>query len=227
MTLFGTSWQLALMNSTVGTSIAAAGIGFGLRHRLDRPARWLLVWLIVDAIASVAGSFPRIQFRNNQYVAQSWYPLSAGLALCLLASTLTSPRARRAVDAMAWGVALTIIGLTIWVEKFGSFARFTGVIHGVTLLLVGAAIVLHRARKARGDMFADPVFLTGAAFVMMGVPSPFLAIGVTFLGKKRTDLHDLLYTLKAVLAIGSYCLTVWAFQRTAQRRQPRAEDWTR
>lgn len=209
-----------LMHSTIGTSVAVAGIALVYRHRLDRQGRWLLWWAGVDGVASIANVVGTVEFRNSQYVAQTWYPVSAGLALCVLAYTLAAPRARQLALAAACAVPLVIVGLTIWVEKFGSFARFTGVVHGVTLLLVGAAIVLYRARKARGDMFADPAFLAGAAFVMLGVPSPFLAIGVNFLGKAHRDLHGILYALKAVLTIGAAFLMTAAFHRAAQRHPP-------
>lgn len=219
-----TSLVSSVMNATVGTSIAVAVIALGHRHRFDRQTRWLLGWVVVDAVASIASVVGTAGFQNGQYVAQTWYPVSAGLALCVLAYTLAASRARQLALVAACVIPLVIVGLTIWVEKFGSFARFTGVIHGVTLLVAGAGIVLYRARKARGDMFADPAFLAGAAFVMLGVPSPFLAIGVNFLGTTQRDLHGFLYALKGVLTIGAAFLMTAAFHRAARQHQRRSTE---
>jgi hypothetical protein len=211
----------AVLSAGVGVTIAAAGIGVGYRHVLDRTGHWLVVWLVVDAIASVASTIGMVEFRNAQYSAQVWYPISSALALCLLASTLASAQARRTVFAAAGVVALTIIGLTIWYEKFGGFAKITGVLHGVTLLMVGSALVLQRARKARGDMFTDRLFLVGAAFVIMGAPSPFLAIAARYLGPTRSELYSLIYTLKGLLALGSYVLMVVAIHMAAEQARLR------
>jgi hypothetical protein len=217
VTPFAVAVALVLRDAVVGVALAVALIGVAYRRLLDPPSRWLVVWSVVDAAASLAGSFARIVYQNNQYVAQCWYPLSAGLAIGVLASTVTGARTRRAVFVLAAVVALAIIALTVWVEKFGAFARFTGAIHGVTLLLVGSTLVLQRARRARGDMFSDPTFFVGAAFVMMGVPSSFLAIGVRFLGQEQRELHRFLYALKNVLAIGSYGMMVMSFHLAARR----------
>ena len=210
-----------LISFGVGVTIATAGISVGYRRVLDRPGRWLVAWLVVDAIASVASTIGTIEFRNAQYAAQVWYPISSALALCLLASTLAAAKARRAVFGAAGVVALTIIGLTIWYEKFGSFAKVTGVIHGMTLLLVGSALVLQRARKARGDMFADRNFLLGAAFVIMGAPSPLLALAVRYFGPTGQDRYTLVFTLKNLLAIGSYVLMVMAIHLAAEQARLR------
>ncbi|MBL0179626.1 MAG: hypothetical protein IPP98_10950 [Gemmatimonadetes bacterium] len=211
----------AVLSAGVGVTLATAGVGVGYRRVMDRPALWLVAWLVVDAIASVASTIGTIEFRNAQYSAQVWYPISSALALCLLASTLADAKARRAAFVAAAVVGLTITGLTIWYEKFGSFAKITGVLHGVTLLLVGSALVLQRARKARGDMFVDRTFLVGAAFVIMGAPSPFLAVAVRYFGPSKSELYSLVYTLKGLLAICSYVLMVVAIHLGAEQARLR------
>ncbi len=207
----------AVMNATVGASVATAGIGLAYRRYLDAPGRWFLAWVTVDAIASVASIVGLLVFQNTQYTALAWYPCSAWAALAFLATTQHAPRARQRVFVAAALVGLVMLVLTAAVEKPGSYARLTGVLHGLTLLVVGAAVVLQRARMSRGDMFADQRFLFGAALMVMGAPSPFLAIGVRFLHPSQSALRTAMFGLKGGLALLSYGLMVVAFHLAATR----------
>lgn len=210
-----------IASSSVGVSVATAGIGVAHRRFLDGPGGWLLAWVVVDAFASVASTVGAIQYQNAQYVVQAWYPISAALALCLVASAMATEAGRRPLFMLAGVVALTIVGLTLAVEEPGSFAKVTGVIHGMTLLLVGSALVLYRTRKSRGDMFGDQLFIIGAAFILVGAPSPLLAIGVRFTGPDQRELHSLMFALKNLLGALSYLLMIVAFHMAEQRDRQR------
>ncbi|MDX2262241.1 MAG: hypothetical protein SFU84_11150 [Gemmatimonadales bacterium] len=211
MTLYRT-----VADSLVGITLAVAAVGFAHRRGLDAPTRWLLAWATVDAIASVAGMYTRIVLQNTQHVAQIWYPVSAGLALAATASTFGDSRARRSLFTAATIVAALIVTLTILVEQFGYFSRYTGALHGMALTLGGAIMVMRRALNGRGEMLHDPVFLIGAGFLIIGAPSAFLAISrwhFPFDGQTRS----LAYTIKNILSIGAYACMVGAFHYTQRR----------
>ena len=70
-------------------------------------------------------------------------------------------------------------------------------------------------------MFADRNFLVGAAFVIMGAPSPFLALAVRYFGPTQQALYTFVFTLKGLLAIGSYVLMVMAIHRAAEQARLR------
>jgi hypothetical protein len=205
------------MNAGNGFAIATAAIGIGYRRTLDRPARWLLAWIIVDAIVMIAALYGRFELYNSQYAAQVWYPISAGLALSLVASTLSTSQQRRSMYLAAAAVTSIIVALMLFVEEFGKFPRFTGAIHGLTLLAAGAILVMARATKARGDMLNDQGFVIGAAFMLAGAPSSLAAISVRYLGPDKVDMHTAIYALKFVLFAVAYCLMVKVFHASAQR----------
>jgi hypothetical protein len=84
----------------------------------------------------------RIVIRNNQYVAQTRYPISAALAIAGVATTMSSPAQRRLVCAAAVTVAALIVALSIRVEVFGDLSRLTGAIHGLTIAAVGLTLMV-------------------------------------------------------------------------------------
>lgn len=200
----------------VGITLAGALIALGYRRGLDGPMRWLLAWVVVDAAATFAGMYTRIVLQNSQHVAQIWYPISAGLALAAAASALGSSQARRTLFSAAVAVPALIVALTVLVEQFGYFSRYTGAIHGFALVVAGAVLVIRRALTSRGEMMADPVFLVGAAFLLVGAPSAFLALSRWHFPFDR-ETRSVAYSLKNLISIGSYALVVAAFYH-AQRR---------
>jgi hypothetical protein len=210
-------------DATVGVVLAVAIIGFSLRHELDAPRRWLVAWLAADAIASLAAVVLRIVIRNNQYVAQSWYPISAALAIAVVASTISSPKQRKLVWAAAVAVAALIVALTIRVEVFGDFSRFTGAIHGLSIAAVGSTLVVQRALRARGDMLTDPIFLIGVAFLLIGTPSAFLSLAVRQLRERERDWRLMVFALKNGVTLVAYLLMVVALRsRSARTAMPLA-----
>lgn len=206
------------LNAGNGIILATALIGIGYRRTLDRTARWLLAWIVVDAIVVAASIYGQLVYRNTQYAAHSWYPISAALALCLVASTLNTAQQRQAMHIAAGVVTSIIVGLMIWVEEFDKFSRFTGAIHGLTLLAAGSILVMARATKARGDMLKDQGFVIGAAFMLAGAPSALAAISARYFGPQRSDLNMAIYGLKFVLFSTACWLMVVVFHRSAHRR---------
>lgn len=204
-------------DTTVGVVLAVAIIGLSLRHQLDAPRQWLVAWLVADALASVAAVVLRIVIQNNQYVAQTWYPISALLAIAVVAATLSSQQNRRIVWAAAVATGALIVALTLRVEVFGDFSKFTGAIHGLTIAVVGSALVIQRATRARGDMLRDPIFLVGVAFLLIGTPSAFLALAVRQLRDRDRDWRLMVFTLKNAVTIVAYLLMVIAIRSTNGR----------
>ena len=200
----------------VGLTLAVAAVGFAHRRGLDAPTRWLLAWAVVDAVATFAGMYTRIVLQNSQHVAQVWYPISTLLAVSVVASSLRHPGARSAVFAAAVGLGALIVALTVSVEQFGYFTRYTGAIHGVALTLGGAIMVMRRALTGRGEMLTDPSFLIGACFLIVGAPSAFLALSKWHFPLDE-DTRSLAYTMKNILSIGAYGCMVAAFYHTYRR----------
>jgi nitrate reductase gamma subunit len=204
-------------NATVGVSIGVALIGLGYRRRLEGPMRWLLVWATVDAVASFLEVYTRIVLQNSQYVAQVWYPISAAMALAVAASSFGDSRGRRLVFAAAVAVAALIVSLTVLVEQYGYFSRYTGAIHGLSLAVAGALLVIRRALTSRGAMMADPAFLVGAAFLIIGAPSAFLALSKWHFPISDRATRALAYTLKNMINFGASALVVASFYVTQRR----------
>jgi hypothetical protein len=204
-------------NIMVGVSIGVALIGYGYRRRLEGTMRWLLAWATVDAVASFLEMYARVVWQNSQYVTQVWYPLSASLALSVAASTLGGSRNRQLTFAAAVGVAVLIVALTVLVEEFGYFSRYNGAIHGMALTIAGAIIVVRRALTGRGAMMADPAFLVGAGFLIIGAPSAFLALSRWHFPISDRATRTLAYTLKNIITFGASSLMVAAIYH-AQRR---------
>lgn len=203
-------------NTIVGVAIAVASIGLGYRRSLEGSMRWLLAWVVVDAVATFAGMYTRIVLQNAQHVAQIWYPVSAGLALATAANALGGSRARQSLFIAAVLVPALIVALTVLVEEFGYFSRYTGAIHGFALVVAGAMLVIRRAVTGRGEMMSDPIFLVGAAFLIVGAPSAFLALSRWHFPFDRAT-QAMAYTLKNILSIVAYALTVAAFHHARQR----------
>lgn len=201
----------------VGSAVAVALIGVIYQRSLDGPMRWLLAWAITDAVACVVEMYARIVLQNTQHVAQIWYPISAALALSVAASAFGDSRGRRLTFVAAAGVAGLIVALTVLVEQFGYFSRYTGAIHGLALAIAGALLVIRRALTGRGEMMTDPAFLAGVAFLIVGAPSAFLALSKWHFPISDRETRILAYTLKNIISFGASALLVAAFHLTQRR----------
>lgn len=137
--------------------------------------------------------------------------------LWLLASTESEQR-RRALQWVAAVVALLILGPTIWHEEWGTFAKITSALHGLTLLMVGSLLVRQRALKSRGGMHSDPRFLIGAAFVLIGAASALAASAIRHLGPVVRSFGGLIYDIKAWMMIVGCALMAIVFVDAPRRR---------
>lgn len=208
----------------VGSAVAVALIGVIYQRSLDGPMRWLLAWAITDAVACVVEMYARIVLQNTQHVAQVWYPISAALALSVAASAFGHSRGRRLTFAAAVAVAAVIVALTVLVEQFGYFSRYTGAIHGLALAIAGALLVIRRALTGRGEMMADPAFLAGVAFLIVGAPSAFLALSKWHFPISDRETRNMAYTLKNIISIAASGLMVAAFHHASRRVTLRARS---
>jgi hypothetical protein len=88
----------------------------------------------------------------------------------------------------------------------------------------GALMVVQRALASRGEMLADPGFLVGSGFLLIGTPSAFLAISKWHFPISDREIRVFAYTLKNILSIGASGLFVATFRhaRRATLRRVRS-----
>lgn len=190
---------------------ACAVVGVWRYRELVGARRWLAWWLIANAVASLSERPAAIFLKNTQYVAMVWYPISACLAVCVLAASASDARSRRRGFNLAIVALLAVVGTIVAVEEFGAFARAAGALHGLIVLAVGARLVLNRAAAARGDLLRDALFLLGAGFMLAGAPGAFQALASRYFGTDEIERRALISSFRAVLAMLGYLCMARAF----------------
>ncbi len=208
-------WAAVISYSYVAVEVAAASFATLRWRGLTRQGRLVAWWLVFAASFALLEQSARIILRNTQYVAQLWYPLSGALAL----AAVVAAGAQRGRVQMAVGIYLIVqVVLFSTVEVYGEYAKATGLIHGVALVLAGGWLVLRRAVYGRVDMTGDRLFVQGMAFLMIGAPSALLAVAARYFGTLGIDQTRILYAGKNLLATIAVGLLAYSIAQRPARQ---------
>jgi len=206
------AWAAIISYGYVAVEVTAASFVLVRWRSLAPQSRLVGWWLIVAASFALIEQVARVVLRNSQYVAQLWYPLSGALAL----AAVVAAGAQRGRVEMAVGLYLILqVVLFVTVEVYGEYAKVTGLVHGITLVVAGGWIVLRRAMYGRALMTEDRHFMQGMAFLMIGAPSALVALAVRHFGTLGIDQTRVLYAAKNLLATVAVGLLAYSI---AQRR---------
>ncbi|HQW65992.1 MAG TPA: hypothetical protein PLJ23_03075 [Gemmatimonadales bacterium] len=211
------AWAAVISYGYVAVEVAAALFILARWRSLAPPSRLVGYWLLVAASFALIEQVARIVFRNSQYVAQLWYPLSGALALT---AVLAAGARRGTVQVVVACYLIVQVVLFFTVEVYGEYAKATGLVHGVALVIAGGWMVLRRALYGRALMTDDRHFMQGMAFLMIGAPSALLAVAVRHFGTFDIDQARVLYAAKNLLATVAVGFLAYSI---ASRRERLAE----
>ena len=117
------AWAAVISYGYVAVEVAAALFILARWRSLAPPSRLVGYWLLVAASFALIEQVARIVFRNSQYVAQLWYPLSGALALT---AVLAAGARRGTVQVVVACYLIVQVVLFFTVEVYGEYAKATG-----------------------------------------------------------------------------------------------------